>query len=671
MRFSMILLMCCLGRLSLVFADGEGDNNPESVRRIPVLGIEVSAEDRKELEAGLADLNREIASLKQKKDNRTKDLLPDVLIFSRAVEEALKYQEFFNPREIQVAKNHLKRGLERARQLANGEAPWTTETGLVVRGYVSRLDDSVQPYGLVIPENFRADVSRPIRLDIWFHGRGETLSENNFLDQRLTQVGYFAPKDAIVLHPYGRYSNAFKFAGEVDVLEALAAVKKHYPIDKDRISVRGFSMGGAGCWQFAVHYPGLWFAANPGAGFAETPEFLKSFQKQTLNPTWWEKKLWHLYDCTDWSGNLLNCPTIAYSGELDSQKQAADIMAASLLQERMVLTHIIGPKMGHKIDPVSAQEIEARLESLANVGRERVPRLVHFTTYTLRYNQLAWLRVTGLTEHWEKSTVSASIQSGSRMIITTENVTSLEIDFRPGESPFLDYGTVRISIDGQSLFSPPLQTDRSFKVSLVKRDRGWEFGQAPMDQLQKRPGLQGPIDDAFLDSFLFVKPTGESSHPKVQEWVAGEFDRAVEHWRRHFRGHARIKNDTDITPEDIQNANLILWGDPASNQVMKRIADKLPIAWNAKFVTVGDKEYASDDHALIAIYPNPENPNRYVVLNSSFTFRDFAYLNNARQVPMLPDWAVIDLNTPPGNVWPGKVADAGFFDEAWMLKDRP
>ena len=41
-----------------------------------------------------------------------------------------------------------------------------------------------------------------------------------------------------------------------------------------RIGVRGFSMGGAACWQFAVHYADRWFAANPGAGFAETRLFL-------------------------------------------------------------------------------------------------------------------------------------------------------------------------------------------------------------------------------------------------------------------------------------------------------------------------------------------------------------------------------------------------------------
>ena len=57
------------------------------------------------------------------------------------------------------------------------------------------------------------------------------------------------------------------------------------------------------------------------------------------------------------------------------------------------------------------------------------------------------------------------------------------------------------------------------------------------------------------------------------------------------------------------------------------------------------------------IYPNPLNPKRYVVLNSGFTFREYDYLNNARQVPKLPDWAVIDVSEPPHHqprdgLWP-------------------
>src|SRR5262249_20919882 len=151
--------------------------------------------------------------------------------------------------------------------------------------------------GLVVPASYQPGSPHQHRLDVWLHGRGETLSELNFLDQRQRSAGEFTPPHAFVLHPYGRYCNANKFAGEIDLFEALAHARAHYPIDENRLVVRGFSMGGAACWQYAVHHPGLWAAAAPGAGFAETPEFLRVFQDETVRPTDYEKKLWHLYDC--------------------------------------------------------------------------------------------------------------------------------------------------------------------------------------------------------------------------------------------------------------------------------------------------------------------------------------------------------------------------------------
>jgi hypothetical protein len=99
---------------------------------------------------------------------------------------------------------------------------------------------------------------------------------------------------------------------------------------------------------------------------------------------------------------------------------------------------------------------------------------------------------------------------------------------------------------------------------------------------------------------------------------------------------------------------------------MGRIAGQLPVRWTPENITVGGQTFSSATHAPILIYPNPLNPERYVVLNSSFTFRDYAYLNNARQVPMLPDWAVVDLTTAPNSVWPGRIAAAGFFNENWQ-----
>ena len=153
-------------------------------------------------------------------------------------------------------------------------------------------------------------------------------------------------------------------------------------------------------------------------------------------------------------------------------------------------------------------------------------------------------------------------------------------------------------------------------------------------------------------------------------WVKSELERAIPQWRAVFRGDARVVDDTAVTPEMVANANLILWGDPSSNKVLARIVGQLPVKWSAETLQAGTKNYPAANHVPVLIYPNPLNPNRYVVLNSGFTFREYDYLNNARQVPKLPDWAVVDVNTPPSSRWPGKVVEAGFFGERWEFVEN-
>ncbi len=37
---------------------------------------------------------------------------------------------------------------------------------------------------------------------------------------------------------------------------------------------------------------------------------------------------------------------------------------------------------------------------------------------------------------------------------------------------------------------------------------------------------------------------------------------------------------------------------------------------------------------------------------------------------MLPDWAVVDIREGANSQLPGKIVDAGFFDEHWRLKEK-
>lgn len=652
-------------------ADGPADNQADKVRRIPAPGIAIPEDARRELAEGVSRLGTVIGELRPALARQPALLarLPDVQVLHKAVDWALRHDEFFRTNEVRAAREQLDEANRRAVALREGRTPWLEKAGPVALGYVSRIDGSVQPYGLVIPESYAAGTPRRFRLDFWFHGRGEQLSELAFVSDRSRNRGEFAPADAFVLHPYGRYCNGSRFAGETDAWEALESVQQIFPIDEDRLVVRGFSLGGASCWHFAVHHAWRWAAAAPGAGFSETAEFLNVFQNETLAPAAWEQKLWALHDATANALNVSMVPLVAYSGEIDRQKQAADAMAAAVAREGMELTHIIGPKTAHSYEKGAKAEINRRIDALADLGRERLPRAVHFTTPSLRYNRMAWVTVNALGQHWEPARVDAAWAADSnRLVATTRNVTAITFDVAPGLAPFDPRAAITVDLDGIPLPAGRPLTDRSWKASFHREGTTWVAGAAPGTGLRKRHGLQGPIDDAFMDSFLFVRPTGPALNAAVGGWVSNELAHATEHWRRHYRGDVRIKDDTSVTDEDIAAHHLVLWGDPKSNALLARMADRLGIRWDASGVHTPAAGYPANQFVPAFIYPNPLNPERYVVVNSSFTFREYDYLNNARQTPKLPDWAILDITRPMTSRAPAGITAAGFFGENWEWK---
>ena len=625
-----------------------------AVRPIPPPGIAVPDAQEAELFAGAEALNREIAALRAdlpKTHPQMLRYLPDVVIFHKAVAWAVQYNEFYNPKELETARQLLQTGRERAENLRNGNAPWTMQTGLVVLGYQSKIDGSVQPYGLLVPPEWKSGDTEKRRMDFFCHGRGETLTELAFLDQRQKSPGEFSPQGAFVLQPYGRFCNANRFAGEVDLFEALADAKNRYAIDDEKLVMRGFSMGGASCWQFATHHAGMWASAAPGAGFSETVGFLH-LDPSKLPPC--EQSLLHWYDSTDYAVNLAQCPTVAYNGENDGQKQASDKMQAAMQAEGLTLTRIIGPNTGHAYEKSSKPKINAFVDA-AIANRVQIPLHLRFTTWTLRYNQMDYLTVTGLAKHWERARVNADL-TDEAATLTTENVTRLRI------APEAARKTV--VLDGQKLAG----------LTFIKTNGKWTpdknaGANKPDKTLRKKPGLQGPIDDAFMDSFVFVRPTnGNGFTPETDAWTKTEMAHAQKMWRDVFRGDARIMDDNAVTKTEIAQSNLVLWGDPRSNALLAQIARRLPITWDKNGdIHANGRTYPAKENVPVFIFPNPLNPAHYVVINSGITFREAALLNNAQQRPRLPDWAVVDITTPPTPDAVGRIAEAGFFDENWRF----
>jgi hypothetical protein len=625
-------------------------------RVFPPVGDQLPEDERAALAAELEKVTREFESLPRKSANANAE------VFLKAVRYALDYSEFYKPGDVADARALLDEASVRISALRQGKAPWLSARGLVVRGYYSPIDGSPQPFGMEIPDDAPAKAAPAW---MWLQGRGEKRTDLHFLRERMTKKGQFQPPGTIIVHPWGRYCVGTKGAGEQDVLHVRELLVKEGVIDPGRVALAGFSMGGAGAWMMGAHFADLWKVVHAGAGFVEVRKYQKLTEETVAAMPPWQVTLWGQNDVPAYVRNLLNVPLIAYSGEIDKQREAAEIMTAVLAEEGLELRHYLGPKTEHKYEPETRKEVEAAIQRELLAERPRYPLALTFQTRTLDYPRLHWIEVTGLAEHWQDSRVDAvldaPIPAARKVSLTTRNVTSLKLKPPVGEA---FSGSLEIHIDGQVV-----SANGSGKAILLTRSAGkWRAGAADATAaLRKRPGLQGPIDDAFTGSFLYVLPDRACASAEMERWVKAETGYQTDRWRYLMRGDLRWKKAADVTGEDVKSHHLILWGDAAGNSLIGRVLEQLPVRWDADTIAVGETSVPAAGHALAMVYPNPFNPEKYVVFNSGLSFRE-NHKSNAVQNPQLPDWALIDLSTPPDGWSPGRVAAAGFFGENWEVK---
>lgn len=600
----------------------------------------LSAEDAAQLRQKRAALEERLKGVRD---------ASDAAVFLHVAEMADRLKLITSRGQLGSVLRGLDTGLQRAEALRRGEHPWTTQPGKSLRGYVSRVDGSIQPYGVTLPAGFDATKTYP--LHVVLHGRGPT--EVTFLGQmEPANPAQNRPpqQDFITLEPFGRGNNGWRWAGETDVFEALDQVKRRYRIDPNRIVLRGFSMGGHGAWHIGVHYPSLWSAVSPGAGFTDTRKYQKI--REGSIPAY-QEKAWHIYDAVDYARNTFNSLFVGYGGEKDPQLQATLNMVEAAKKEGLDLKMIVGPGVEHRYHPDSLAEIMRLVRAPV---RDPQPEEIRFVTYTLKYNRCAWLTVDALERHYERAQVDGKID-GTKVRLTTRGVTELSLSGLPA------------SVTSAEVDGTPVRFRGPRPVRLRKSRLEWGLARPAIATggrsvpRAKRPGLQGPIDDAFTEKFLVVRPTGESWSTDTADFALTRLRRFQDDWRFGFRGELPVKDDTQVTEADWKDANLILFGDPGSNKILARVLPKLPVKWTAQELVINGKSYGSETVPVL-IFPNPLNPRRYVVVNSGHTFgRKELDASNAQLFPRLADWAVLKLGGPEP-----AVVTADYFNERWEFR---
>jgi predicted esterase len=125
------------------------------------------------------------------------------------------------------------------------------------------LGGRIQPYALYVPSSYDPNAEADLPMVLLCHSLGCSYNQYGiFTPNYVTQLG--EEYGAAVIVPQTRGPVGwFQREAELDVFEAWRDVESRYPVDRSRVTLSGYSMGGYGTLVLAAKYPDLF-----GRGFA-------------------------------------------------------------------------------------------------------------------------------------------------------------------------------------------------------------------------------------------------------------------------------------------------------------------------------------------------------------------------------------------------------------------
>ena len=131
---------------------------------------------------------------------------------------------------------------------------------------LARADEPTIRYAISIPRSYSPSTPVPLILALHFGvGGGNAAGAGGDVVQILIGPG-LAELGAIIVAPDSVGGDWSSPENEKAVSALLDMVQARYSIDKKRVVVTGFSMGGAGSWHFAEKFPERFSAVIPVAG---------------------------------------------------------------------------------------------------------------------------------------------------------------------------------------------------------------------------------------------------------------------------------------------------------------------------------------------------------------------------------------------------------------------
>ncbi len=555
-----------------------------------------------------------------------------------------------------------------------------------VKTFISRIDNSCQYYAVLPPKDYNADSTYALIMSC--HGAGV---------EAINQVKSYSQKDwAYVVAPTNRRRFGFDWQdwGRLDFLEVLEDVQKNFKIDPHRIYLTGHSMGGHGVWHIGLSHPDLFAALAPSAGWTSFPLYIPWFLQRSeifAEPEQIKYRDMVLReDITPvFLENALNLPIyILHGGADDNVPPIQGRMMAQYLKELgydFVYNEVGGKGHWWDIDStpgVDCVDLKEMMDFLKSKKRNPYPQKILFKTTDIAHSDKAyWIRIDELEDIYQDGMVEAMVDTNYEIReffgknrplffyykIETRNIKKFSVFMRiTGRKP--DY--LIFEINGNRVGK--LRFKGQETVCFHKDGELFKIINLPKRDNKKTRDLHGPIKQAYFSPFILVYGTIGDSVDTENNLHQARLQSYT--WWIRANGYTEIIPDTEVTEEHMGKFNLILFGNSQTNAIIKKINNKLPINFkqiglNEDYIAIKKKNLKQKDLCLIEIYPNPLNPEKFVLLYSATTKKAQSYLGLFSPIYSgsgLPDFIIWNRSATRYG-W-GGIVSAGFFDKHWQIE---
>lgn len=560
--------------------------------------------------------------------------------------------------------------------------------------YRSPIDDSIQVYGVYLPAT---PPPSPAGYPAVLHGHGYGWSVSarfsSFQRQWADEHGW------VLINVNARGPNFYEGVGDVETLNVVEDAARRFGLDRDRIYMTGGSMGGTGALRAGLRHPDVFAAVMGVDGWTDFREWhwhwyartdmrdlIEEFRRPLLeaaSPLYWaERGTWgaigHIVDGSD--------TVVLPENGLRLRQRLVELYAREPAGYDQLV--IFNPTFGH------GRGTDYRAIYGFFQGRRRVtdPAGFEIQTTVLPHGELYWGRIDGFTIEGLAGNLQVRAE-GDAIAVRTRNLSAFTLHL--GASPVGREPIVRVYVDGFPAYEG-LPRTVSFEADLdgVNGLAGWHVAEESRE-LRKRPGMSGPLGDAFTRPFVVVWGSAGPAEQVARHRVEAEqFAREWNAFNVHAEAVRAIPEDA-LAPADLATKSLVIFGSLDASALLRRAdaARSLPVRIRDDGVTVrdplhGDRRYLGSKYGAMLCVPNPltGDTTYLVVVNRRlfmkpdggqpqllgydleklpWAYPDYVVFNNDQsELPF-----VLNVNNkPPVTCYEAAYyVEAGYFDHNWQV----